>query len=248
VDIRWLTIDRIGPDDWPILERMLDAEERERAGRFRFERDRDTYVAAHALVRGMLSGLVRRHPSEWRFAASAHGKPELVPGAAVPPLYFNISHTRGLVAVAMTMENDVGLDVETLEAGRLSMDLASRFFAATEVDYLHQLPAERRQEALFAFWTLKEAYIKAVGLGLSVPLDAFSFVLDPLAISFSPRQPDSPANWLFRRFAPSPVHVMALALRHSEPQRVRVNAHPAPLNLLLAQSDQAEGPGNISRR
>jgi 4'-phosphopantetheinyl transferase len=239
VDIRWLALDLIEAEDRPILERMLDAAERERAGRFRFERDRNAYIAAHALVRGMLSGLVRRHPSEWRFTANTHGKPDLVPDAAVPPLHFNISHTRGLVAVAMTIENDIGLDVETLEAGRLSMDMASRFFVATEVDYLVRLPAERQQEALFAFWTLKEAYIKAVGLGLSVPLDAFSFVLDPLAVSFSARHPDSPANWLFRRFAPSPVHVMALALRHSEPHRVRVNVHPAPLKLLLAQSDQA---------
>jgi 4'-phosphopantetheinyl transferase len=248
VDIRWLALDRIGPDAWPKLERMLDDEERERAGRFRFERDRDAYLAAHALARGMLSGFVSRHPSAWRFAVNDHGKPELVPDAGTPPIRFNISHTRGLVAVAVTIENDVGLDVETLEGGRLGLDLASRFFATPEVEYLRALPAERLQEALFAFWTLKEAYIKAVGRGLSVPLDAFCFALDPLAISFSSRQPDNPANWLFRRFTPSPVHAMALALRHAEPHRVRVNAHPAPLDALLAQSDQADGPGKISRR
>jgi 4'-phosphopantetheinyl transferase len=196
----------------------------------------------------MLSGLVPRHPSAWRFAVNDYGKPDLVPDAGVPPLRFNISHTRGLVAVAVTIENDVGLDVEALEGGRLGLDLASRFFAAGEVEYLRGLPAEHQQEALFAFWTLKEAYIKAVGLGLSVPLDAFSFTLDPLAISFSPRQPDSPESWLFLRFRPSPIHAMALALRHAEPHRVRVNAHPAPLDALLVQSDQADGPGNISRR
>jgi len=234
VEIRWLALDRIGPGDWPPLERMLDDPERERASRFRFERDRNAYIAAHALLRGMLSGLVRRHPGDWRFAAGHHGKPYLVAEAGIPPLRFNISHTRGLVAVAITIENEVGLDVETLDPGRLTLDLASRFFSATEVDYLRRLPAAQQPEALFAFWTLKEAYIKAVGRGLSVPLDAFSFVLEPLAISFSPRLPDDPANWLFRRLTPSPLHALALALRHAEPHLVRVNAQPAPLDALLA--------------
>jgi 4'-phosphopantetheinyl transferase len=248
VEIRWLTLDRIGPDDWRKLDRMLDPGERERADRFRFERDRNTYLAAHALLRGMLSRVVARHPRDWRFATNADGKPDLVPDAGVPPLRFNMSHTRGLVAVALTIENDVGLDVEMLDAGRMTMDLALRFFAAPEVDYLRRLPAERQPTEFYSLWTLKEAYIKAVGLGLSVPLDAFSFVLEPLAISFSQRRPDSPANWLFRRFTPSPLHTMALALRHTEPHRVGVNVRPAPLDLLLAQSDHADGPGKISRR
>jgi 4'-phosphopantetheinyl transferase len=248
VEITWLTLDRIGPDDWRKLERMLDAGERERADRYRFERDRNTYVAAHALLRGMLSRVVAHHPSNWRFATNAHGKPDLVRHAGVPPLRFNISHTRGLVAVALTIENDVGLDVEILDAGRVSMDLALRFFAAPEVDYLRRLPAERQQTEFYSLWTLKEAYIKAIGLGFSVPLDAFSFALEPLAISFSQRRPDSSANWLFRRFQPSPLHTMALALRHTEPHRVGVKIKPAPFEVLLAQSDHAAGPVKISRR
>jgi len=188
-------------------------------------------------LRGMLSEVAPRRPCDWRFATNVHGKPDLIPDAGTPPLRFNISHTRGLVAVALTIENDIGIDVEDLEAGRLSMDLASQFFTANEVDYLLRLPTERRQQALYSLWTLKEAYIKAVGLGLSVPLDAFSFALEPLAISFSPRQPDSPANWLFRCFTPSPLHAMALALRHAEPHRVGVNVRPARLDVLIKNGE-----------
>lgn len=248
MDIRWLDLDQIRADDWPALERMLDAAERERAGRFRFERDRNMYVAAHALVRAMLSGYTGQPPSDWRFIANSHGKPGLSMTSGMASLQFNISHTRGLVAAAVTVGNDVGLDVETLEHGRLTMDMASRFFAAAEVRYLRQLPTERQQDAMFAFWTLKESYIKAVGLGMSIPLDAFSFALDPLAISFSSRQPDCPSNWLFRRFSPSERHAMALALRHREPDRVGIHARPVPVAAVLALSDQTKGPGNISRR
>jgi 4'-phosphopantetheinyl transferase len=121
------------------------------------------------------------------------------------------------------------------------MAVALQFFAAPEVDYLRRLPADRQTE-FYSLWTLKEAYIKAVGLGFSVPLDAFSFALEPLAISFSQRRPDSSANWLFRRFQPSPLHTMALALRHTEPHRVGVKIKSAPFEVLLAQSDHAAGP------
>lgn len=240
VEIRWLTLEPIERDHWQKLERMLDADERGRADRFYFERDRNAYLASHALLRGMLSTLVPRHPRTWRFVSNAHGKPELIAEAHRPEFQFNISHTRGLVAVAMTIGNDVGLDVERLDADRMSMDLASRFFAAAEVDYLRRLRAGRQQEAMFALWTLKEAYIKAVGLGLSVPLNSFSFSLEPLQISFSSRQSDRPENWLFRRFSPSPAHVMALALRRPALHRVRINAEPAPLDALLTQSDRAD--------
>src|ERR1700759_1140325 len=107
VEIRWLALPQIGLGDWPSLERMLDDPERERAGRFRFERDRNAYVAAHALLRGMLSGLVRRDPADCGFAPGQHGKPHLVADAGVPPFSFNISHTRGLVAVAITVESEI---------------------------------------------------------------------------------------------------------------------------------------------
>ncbi len=241
VTLRWLSLDRIAATDWPRLERLLDASECSRARRFHFERDRHAYIAAHALVRGMLSRLAGFAPREWRFTVNAHGKPELLPPPGVPRFRTNLSHTRGLVVAALTVEHDVGVDVEWLDRDNLSMDLAGRYFAPAEYALLEMIPDPRRRAALFAIWTLKEAYIKAVGLGLKLPLDAFAFSLDPLAISFSADVEERSRDWLFRRFRPTASHMMALALRHPNPQQVTVTAQPADLEHLLHLGDQALG-------
>lgn len=235
VIIRWLPLEECR--DWERLEPLLDADERQRAARFRFAADRHAFIAAHALVRTVLSvATPAMAPAAWRFTATDHGRPEIAPAlaeqAGIPALRFNLTHTRRLVAVAVCRGHDVGLDTEDATRETLTMDLAARFFAPAEVAQAAALPPAPRREALYAFWTLKEAYIKAVGLGLSVPLDAFAFTLapvmtDPPTISFTPRHPGDPAEWLFRRFRPLPDHPMALALRHPAPDRVRVSCDRA---------------------
>lgn len=239
VEIRWLALDRVGADDWPALERLLDEGERDRAGRFRREHDRRAYIAGHALVRAMLSRCAPVPPAAWRFAANAYGRPEILRQAGTPPLRFNLTHTRGLAAAAVTFEGDIGLDAEWLDRPALTMDLAARSFAPAEIEYLAKIPADRRKDALFGLWTLKEAYVKAVGRGLSLPLDAFAFAMEPLRISFSPPIEDAPDGWLFRRFRPTPSHAMALALRHPEPRRVVVIGRPAGKDLLPGLSMEA---------
>jgi 4'-phosphopantetheinyl transferase len=230
LEVRWLVLDRITPDQWSGLERMLDEAERTRANSFRFERDRNAYVAAHALARTMLSTHAPHPPSAWRFSTNAYGKPEIVTANGTPPLRFNLSHTRGLVAAAVTLENDVGIDVEAIDATRLTLDLAERYFAASEMDYLRRAPVDQQCETMFAFWTLKEAYVKAVGLGLSLSLDAFAYELEPLSIRFSPPLGDDPACWLLRRLKPTPDHALALALRHPFPGAVRLDAKAMQLS------------------
>ncbi len=250
VDIRWLETARVGLQDWPRLERLLDMSERHCAARFRFGRDRQSFVAAHALLRGMLSSRVAMPPAEWRFDINPQGKPEarLPPGA--PRLRVNLSHTRGLVAVALANGHDIGIDVEWHARSGLTLDIADRYFAPAEVAALHRMDSTQLHDGLFAFWTLKEAFNKAIGLGLSFPLDAFAFTLSPLSISFVPGA-EVPGPWLFRRFAPTSSHAMALALRHPAPERVSIVARAADLGALL-DSDQlssgAAGPGRISRK
>lgn len=240
LEVRWLVLDQIKPDHWSILEGMLDESELARAGRFHFERDRNAYVAAHALVRTMLSAHAPYPPWAWRFSTGAHGKPEIIRAAGSPPLRFNLSHTRGLVAAAVTLDNDVGIDVEAVDAARLTLDLASRYFAASEMEHLRRVPVDQRPEAMFSFWTLKEAYIKAVGRGLSLSLDAFSYELEPLSIRFSPSLDDNPASWLLRRLKPSPDHALALALRHPSPEVVTMRAQAIDPSHLCALPDQAQ--------
>jgi 4'-phosphopantetheinyl transferase len=239
VEVRWLVVDQIEPDHWDRLEGMLDETERAQAGRFQFERDRNSYVAAHALTRIMLSAHAPHPPWAWRFSIGGHGRPEIIRLPGIPPLRFNLSHTRGLVAAAVTLDNDVGIDVEVVDATRLTMNLASHYFSASEMDYLRRVPVDQRPEAMFAFWTLKEAYIKAVGLGLSLSLDAFSYELEPLSIRFSPPLDDNPASWLLRRLKPTSDHALAFALRHPAPRTVRVCAEAIDPSHLTALADYA---------
>lgn len=222
VTLRWLALDTIDAARWPALARVLDAAEHARAARFYFERDRLAFIAAHALTRTILSHRFDRAPEAWHFVAGAHGKPDIDDGV----LRFNLSHTRGLVAVAVTEASDVGVDVERVDRKRLGPDVTERFFAPTECAYLRSLPPEAWTEAAYAFWTLKEAYIKAIGLGLACPLDAFHFVLDPLAIGFSSQLADDPAQWRFQRWRPTQDHAMALGVRHADPDRLQIDARP----------------------
>jgi 4'-phosphopantetheinyl transferase len=205
----------------------MSREEHERMARFVFEKDRHAFLLTRALVRTMLSGYTTIGPADWRFIANAYGRPEILdrpPG--VPDLRFNISHTNGLIACAVTVGREIGVDVEDI--GRhLTHDVAGRHFARREVDDLRKLPEDQQRRVFFDYWTLKEAYIKARGLGLALPLGDFAFRLNPPnppAIAFEPALEDDPATWQFLQAWPTPQHRLALAVRRTGadlPVRIR---------------------------
>jgi 4'-phosphopantetheinyl transferase len=174
----WVGDVRLAPDDLSALERVLADDERERARRFRFTRDRRTYVVAHWLVRHVLSRYLDVAPTALRFATNPYGKPELEGG---DDLRFNLSHSRDVVTVAVAHRREVGIDVEQVRSELATAEIARRFFAPTEVAALDRLEGMEYVRAFFACWTRKEAYIKAVGLGLSLGLDTF-------AVSIAPRE------------------------------------------------------------
>jgi 4'-phosphopantetheinyl transferase len=195
---------------------LMSPDEHERMGRLIFERDRRRFLLTRALVRTMLSRYAPVRPADWQFIENVHGRPEILNRPArVPDLRFNISHTDGLIACAVTIGREVGVDVEHI-GRRLMHDVAGRFFAPQEVDDLLRLPQDQQQKMFFDYWTLKEAYIKARGFGLALPLADFAFALKPPApptISFEPSLEDDPATWQFFQDWPSPVHRLALAVR-----------------------------------
>jgi 4'-phosphopantetheinyl transferase len=206
---------------------LLSADEHERMARFVFERDRRAFLLTRALVRTTLSRYASVRPADWRFITNAHGRPELLDRpAGVPDLRFNISHTTGLIACAVTIGREVGVDIEHI--GRhLSHDVAGRHFAPAEVDDLRRLPDDQQQRVFFDYWTLKESYIKARGFGLALPLCDFAFKLhppDPPTIAFEPALEDDPATWQFLQEWPTPQHRLALAVRREGddlPVRIR---------------------------
>ena len=159
---------------WPILS----TEERERAQRYRFERDRALYVAAHGALRLILGGYLGCEPGDLQGVTGPFGKPALRDQEGPEGIRFNLSHAQGLALCAFARGREVGVDVEPVRA-EVSRGLAERFFAPGEVAALHALPAEAQPEGFFRCWTRKEAYIKARGEGLSLPLDQFEVSLAP---------------------------------------------------------------------
>ena len=197
---------------------LLSKDEHERMARLVFDRDQCAFVITRAHVRTMLSRYAAIAPADWCFIENVHGRPEILdapPGT--PDLRFNISHTDGLIACAVTIGREVGVDVEHI--GRhLTHDVAGRFFAADEVSDLRRLPFEDQQRVFFDYWTLKEAYIKARGFGLALPLADFAFKLNPPgppAITFEPSLEDDPSTWQFMQDWPTPQHRLGLAVRRN---------------------------------
>ena len=197
-------------------DRLLTPDERAKTRRFHFARDRHDCLITRALVRTTLSRYAEVDPAAWRFELNRYGRPHLAAGQCDPDLRFNLSHTRGLIACAVTIGLEVGVDVETMYRTGETVAIADRYFSAAEVNALRALPESRQRERFFEYWTLKESYIKARGMGLALPLDQFSFLLDggpPIGIAFDPRLEDHPGDWQFDLRRPTPDHVLAVGVR-----------------------------------
>ncbi len=185
----------VADDEWPKLAALLDETESARATRFAFEPDRRAYVAAHALLRARLSERATSvAPTEWRFGVTPHGKPVLrAPRAG---LGVSLSHTRGMAAVAIASERQIGVDVESFLTPRNAVNVAERYFAPKEAALLRAESDPLVQaELFFAIWTLKEAVLKADGRGLARGLDSFVVNLSPLAINSGTGENYGVAQW-----------------------------------------------------
>ncbi|MFD1330382.1 4'-phosphopantetheinyl transferase family protein [Methylopila musalis] len=208
----WLAVPSApGSEDEADLH-LLSDDERERWRRFVAPGARAQFLAARLLLRRTLSRYHAAPPEAWRFAAGAHGRPHVAEPVGAG-LEFNLSHTDGLVALAVSREREVGVDVENVSRVLDTEALAPAVFAPPEAAAFAATAPADRLETFFALWTLKEAYAKARGLGLSLPLDSFAFDLAGAApaLHVTDRCPDDPARWRFWRLRPTPSHALALA-------------------------------------
>ena len=198
---------------------LLSEDERARHQRFWFDRDRHHFLVAHALVRTTLSRYADVRPETWTFETNRYGRPEITGPETSASLRFNLSHTTGLVVCAVVRDREIGVDVEDTRREDASLKIARRFFSPAEVADLEQVPTTRQRESFFDYWTLKEAYIKARGMGLAIPLRHFSFTLDehqPIRIAFAPELDDDPARWQFAQLRPTDTHLVSVAVERDD--------------------------------
>lgn len=198
---------------------ILNDEEKIRWQKFRFAKHQHQYLVAHVLLRSVLSRYIDIAPQSWQFTSNQYGRPEISNSMQLP-LRFNLSHTDGLVMCAVVLTADIGVDVEnTQKRQTLSTDIAKHCFSKYEIEQLYTLPESQQPQRFLEYWTLKEAYIKAKGMGLSLPLDQFSFMFtknQPIAIKFAPELRDQPACWQFWQVYPSAHHIAAIAVKSAE--------------------------------
>jgi 4'-phosphopantetheinyl transferase len=208
VEVRWA---RVGPETAG-FEAFLDAEERDRQARFRRPEDRDVYGLAHGLLRWTLSRHADVEPAAWRFAAGRFQKPLIAaPIAGSPPLAFSLTHADGIAAVAVARGIEVGVDAEPVDRVVDPWALADGVLSPPERSDLGKLDPEAARRAFMRLWTLKEAHVKGLGLGLSHPVASSAFRIDPSDGGIEASLGPAGGQWRFRQWVVAGRFVIAVA-------------------------------------
>jgi 4'-phosphopantetheinyl transferase len=199
--------------------RVLPSDESERAGRFYFEEHRLKIIIAHGALRRILSSYIHLPPRELKFTYGPKGKPELSAGQNPDLVTFNLSHSGDLALLAVARNQVLGADVEFIKPDFGGMEIAERFFSASEVQTLFALDASEQNAAFFSCWTRKEAFIKAVGEGLSLPLDSFDVAFAPgvkPALTRVEGSPGETSRWRMYDIPADPQYKAALVIEGQE--------------------------------
>ena len=204
--------------DKPSVQRLwptLADSERTRAQRFHFCQDRKRYIVGRGLLRAILGHYLAVEPNRLQFCYNPYGKPSLDTDCGGKTLRFNISHAQGFALYAITRHREVGVDLEYIRPNLADAQIAERFFAPGEVMALRTVPASAREKAFFTCWTRKEAYIKATGKGVSIPLDGFEVSLrpgEPAALLGTSWDVPEASRWSLRDLYPAIGYVGALCV------------------------------------
>lgn len=212
-----------------LLERyasVISGSEKRKKERYVFEKDRHTCLVTRALLRYVLWMFTGQDPTGFKFWENAYGRPELVAGTLPMPIRFNLSHSGGLTACAVALNTDIGSDLEDCRRV-VDINIADRFFSKPEADYLGRYSEPEKSLLFFEFWTLKESYIKARGMGLSIDLGKFCFDLagPEVKVDFHESLNDDGEEWRFFRFTPMEHYTAAVSVRSIPAVPVRLNIH-----------------------
>lgn len=206
---------------------MLSVEENQRQQRFYSTQDQHSYLVSHALVRKVLSMYCDVRPEQWSFTFNQHGKPEIsaeiLAALDCPPIKFNLSHTAGLSACVVSHHDECGVDVENIQRKNKLLSIAGRMFAEPEMATMRNISDDEMRNKFFDYWTLREAYVKALGSGLSGSSKQFYFNIKQCngaervaEICFADKDIRANNVWQFSLLKPSTEHVIALALQSND--------------------------------
>jgi 4'-phosphopantetheinyl transferase len=230
VIVLYTPVPTLAPGLVEALSRYLDPREAERARRFVFDKDRVLFVISRALLRHALQSVAGlRH---WRIEIGKFGKPELASGATGSSVQFNLSHTAGLVACALSRHHAVGVDVERTARSVDFLVIAQHWFAPSERRSLAACAPDRRAETFFRHWTIKEAIAKAMGRGITIPFADMAITLDPLSLAFAPALRQDATSWHVEEFRPTAMHRLAVAAAGGEDGPVLVRWRPVDIGSL----------------
>ena len=210
---------------------IISNDEFEKINKYIFDKDRHSCLLTRALIRYVLSRYVNKKPYQWEFSINDYGKPAIKNIPENQLFKFNISHTDGLIALALTTTGDIGIDIENLERNKTknksenkpetkidNISIAKRFFSQKEAVIIKNAAQNTKMELFLDFWTLKEAYIKARGMGLSIPLDKFYFTItdNNIDIGFDSEINDIPENWQFFKLNLDNKYKMSIAINDTQ--------------------------------
>ncbi|NJK68073.1 MAG: 4'-phosphopantetheinyl transferase superfamily protein [Microcoleus sp. CSU_2_2] len=197
------------------FQQTLSHDELTKAERFHFQKDRTQFMVSRGALRAILSQYVDINPRALRFEYNPYGKPSLIVEQGGNTLRFNLSHSHGIALIAITKNRDIGVDIERIDTNFPYQQIAERVFSPLENAVLRSLPEQIQLKAFFTCWTRKEAYIKAVGKGLSIPLDCFDVTLapgEPPALLNFQEKPEEASRWSLIELIPSPDTVATVAV------------------------------------
>jgi 4'-phosphopantetheinyl transferase len=207
-----------------------------RLSRFHFESHKHQYLLTRAFERDILSNYLGVHPASLLYKKSQYGKPSLITGEKKININYNISHTEGLIVCAVALKYELGVDTEYIKRDFIITNIASHYFTSEENEDLTHYIGNAKKIRFLEYWTLKEAYIKAHGMGLSLPLDYFSIRLQkdaPIIIIFHDSIYNDGSFWQFFQVNQFPEHILAVAINQQEMHTMKLITRPwVPLSFI----------------
>lgn len=195
---------------------ILASDEKTRANQFRFERDKIRYIVGRGILRELIARYIKNSPKTIKLDYTQHGKPFLVTSSSSNELYFNLSHSHDCIVCAFTKNIDVGIDVELYQPQFTIEDVAKYCFSKQEYDKLQNLSSYQKHSYFYSVWTLKEAFVKSIGLGLTYDLQQIKIDLLPqesaCSVSILNSQEEG-TDWTFQTFCPYKNYYAAFATR-----------------------------------